>query len=64
VFGFKKLMTEMTFAKLKMNGSNILNGFSWTMARLVTVLLLNHVNLIRNFWTAEESRTIDDTASA
>ena len=45
----KKLMTEMTLAKLKMNGSNILNGFSWTMARLVTVLLQNHVNLMRNF---------------
>ena len=29
-------MTEMTLAKLKMNGSNNLNGFSWTMARLVT----------------------------
>jgi hypothetical protein len=45
----KNLMTEMTLAKLKMNGSNNLNGFSWTMARLVTVLLQNHVNLMRNF---------------
>ena len=42
-------MTEMTLAKLKMNGSNNLNGFSWAMARLVTVLLQNHVNLMRNF---------------
>ena len=42
-------MTEMTLAKLKMNGSNNLNGFSWTMAQLVTVLLQNHVNLMRNF---------------
>ena len=45
----KNLMTEMTLAKLKMNGSNNLNGFSWTMACLVTVLLQNHVNLMRNF---------------